>query len=76
MGDIPVARIKELLADERTRPQALDELGMWAKNTCLLFGSEPSTAYAVALQMVSGIGGTYEQTPTERRRGWRQRSRS
>lgn len=73
MTDIPVTRIKELLADERTRPQALDELGMWSKNTCLLFGAEATTAYKVASTLVSGISETYEDGEMVVSGWWRKR---
>ncbi len=48
------------LKDEETRVQAIDEIGEWAKNTCLLFGSNPTTAYQVALILVEGISASWE----------------
>lgn len=60
-ADISVTRIKELIADERTRPQALDELGAWAKTTCLLFGSTPTTAYQIAWMLVEGVAAAHEE---------------
>ena len=63
-------QIKAALADASTRHQALDELGQWAKDTCLLCGSEASTAYIVAALLVEGIQDSWE--PKERK--WRRKS--
>lgn len=52
--------IKTMLKDEATRIQALDMLGEWMKNTCLLLGATPSTAYAVSFILVEGIAASYE----------------
>ncbi len=60
-------RLKALLADERTRTQALDELGDWVKDTTLIAGATPSTAYIVAWRMVEGIAATWENRAVETR---------
>lgn len=63
-------QIKAALADASKRHQALDELGQWAKDTCLLCGSEAATAYIVAALLVEGIQDSWE--PKERT--WKRRS--
>lgn len=60
MNEISMTQIKAMLADESTRAQALDRLGEWAKDTCLMAGSKATTAYKVASTLVSGISETYE----------------
>lgn len=60
MNEISMTQIKTMLADESTRTQALDRLGEWAKDTCLMAGSEATTAYKVASTLVIGISETYE----------------
>jgi hypothetical protein len=66
-------QLKAELADPGTRQQALNELGQWAKDTCLLFGSEASTAYNVAATLVQGIQDSWEPRGNSRilRRGRR-----
>lgn len=53
-------QIKTMLADPSTRSQALDNIGEWAKNNCLMQGASPSTAYVVAWLLVEGISATWE----------------
>ena len=60
MNNISVTQLKALLSDDATRDQALDRIGEWAKDNCLLFGAEAATAYKVASTLVSGISETYE----------------
>lgn len=54
-------RIKAMLGNPETRPQALDELGTWVKDTCLLFGCEPSNAYRIAFVFIEGIAASWEE---------------
>ena len=62
-----------MLANESTRDQALDEIGEWAKNTCLLLCTEATTAYKVASTLVSGISETYEDGEMVVSGWWRKR---
>lgn len=64
-------QIKTDLANDSTRPQALDKIGQWAKDTCLLYGADSSTAYIVAAMLVEGIQNTWEE-PKER--AWKRKS--
>jgi hypothetical protein len=68
MNEISMVQIKAMLADEGTRAQALDRMGEWAKDTCLMAGSEATTAYKVASTLVSGISEVYEGAPAGK--GW------
>lgn len=54
-------RIKAMLGNPETRPQALDELGTWVKDTCLLSGCEPSNAYRIAFVFIEGIAASWEE---------------
>lgn len=58
---IPLERLQEMLCDPSTREQALDEIGAWVKETCLLLGTTPSTAYRIAFIFVEGVAATHEQ---------------
>jgi hypothetical protein len=48
-------RINARLRNLATRNDALLEIGEWAKNTCVLFGTSPQTAYRIAAYFVEGI---------------------
>lgn len=39
----------------------LEELAEWVKDTCLLFGAEPQTAYEVAGLFTKGLEREWEQ---------------
>ena len=60
-------QIKAMLADESTRTQALDVIGQWAKDTCLLHGTTTDTAYKVAWILVNGVEASYEGRKPDRR---------
>ena len=60
MKNLGSERLKTMLADECTRAQAIDELGTWAKDTCLLFGCEPSNAFRIAFVLTEGIQASHE----------------
>lgn len=60
MNNIPITQLKALLSDDDTRDQALDRIGEWAKDNCLMVGAEATTAYKVASTFVSGIAEMYE----------------
>jgi len=76
MNEISMTQIKAMLADESTRAQALDRLGEWAKDTCLMAGSEATTAYKVASTFVSGIAEMHEDGETVVSGWWRKRKAS
>ena len=73
MNETSITQIKAMLANESTRAQALDRLGEWAKDTCLMAGSEATTAYKVASTLVSGISETYEDGEMVVSGWWRKR---
>lgn len=52
-------QIKERLADPVRREVALAEIATWVKDTCLMFGCHPGTAYLVAGEFVKGLEKQY-----------------
>ncbi len=58
---IEQSRLQEDLANVATRERALDEIGQWAKDTCLMFGATPATAYQVAWLLTEGITSSWEE---------------
>jgi hypothetical protein len=51
--------IKLALANPATRDQALDAVGAWVKETCLLFGVSAATAYKLAWIFTEGLAAEY-----------------
>lgn len=58
--------IREDLKNPIKRRQALIRLGEWVKDTVLLFGGDPFTAFDVAAIFVQGIEKSYERRDIER----------
>lgn len=75
MNDLPMTQLKALLADESTRDQALDRLGEWAKDTCLIAGTKATTAYKVASTFVGGIAEMYDDGELVAKGWWRVRKK-
>lgn len=53
-------KIQEKLADPAQRQEALNELGAWVVDTCLLFGCSTSPAYTLAFVFVEGLAAEWE----------------
>ena len=53
-------KIQEQLVDPARRQDALNELGMWMVDTCLLFGCTASTAYTLSFVFVEGLAAEHE----------------
>ncbi len=73
------AELKARIANAETWPAALHELGQHVINTCMLFGTEASTAFNVAALLVDGIERSWQE-PKEReplsRRGRHKRTKN
>jgi hypothetical protein len=63
-------KIQEKLADPAKRGEALNELGMWMVDTCLLFGCSTSTAYALAFVFTEGLAAEWEDRKPDYRIAW------
>lgn len=64
------AKIQEQLINPATRQDALNELGTWVVDTCLLFGCTTSTAYTLAFVFVEGLAAEHEDRKPDYRIMW------
>lgn len=53
-------QIRTMLENPDKRDQALDQIGEWAKDNCLMQCATPSTSYIVAWVLVEGIAATWD----------------
>lgn len=53
-------KIQEMLADDARRWEALNEIGMWVVDSCLMFGCSTSTAYLLAFVFTEGLAAEWE----------------
>jgi hypothetical protein len=47
--------------------QRLDELGMWVKQTCDLYGCEPHTGFMVAGMFTKGLAEEWEKQAADKK---------
>ncbi len=65
MNSEEVKRFKKMLYhpdSDASRTAALHQIGEWVISTCLLFGTDLSTAYKVAAAFVEGLENSYRKT--------------